>query len=320
MVAARPGGSVRPGVAGFKARAREGTMRKQAIWLALVVFAIGFVRALPARAWGDDGHQIVAAIARAYLTPAAKKRVDALLKADLDPLTEPKIGPAATWADRYREANIDGSRLATRQWHFADIELSAPDLHRACFGFPTMAPGVPASRGPAQDCVVNKIQAFAAELENPATPLQERIVALKFLLHFVGDLHQPLHVSDDHDRGGNDKRVSADGFYAGTLHRFWDTEFVERLGPSPARVAAGLVRQISQPDLQVWSVGGPAEWALETFAVGRDHVYGQLPAANGRGSYRLTDAYVEMAIRDVAIQLSKAGVRLAVMLNRALGR
>ena len=65
-------------------------MRKQAIWLALVVCAIGFVRALPARAWGDDGHEIVAAIARAYLTPAAKKRVDALLKADLDPLTEPK--------------------------------------------------------------------------------------------------------------------------------------------------------------------------------------------------------------------------------------
>ena len=295
-------------------------MRKQAIWLTICVFAIGLARAVPARAWGDEGHEIVAEIARAYLTPAAKTRVNTLLKADLDLLTEPKIGPAATWADRYREANIGGSRLATRQWHFADIELSAPDLHHACFGFPAPAPGVLASRGPAQDCVVNKIQAFAAELENPATPIEEQIVALKFLLHFVGDLHQPLHVSDDHDRGGNDKRVSADGFYAGTLHRFWDTEFVERLGTNPARVAAGLARRISQQDLQAWSLGGPAEWALETFAVGRDHVYGQLPAANERGSYWLTDAYVEMAIRDVAMQLSKAGVRLAAMLNRALGR
>ena len=294
-------------------------MAKALFRLALVALSICLARPMPARAWGDEGHEIVAAIARAYLTPTAKKRINALLKSDPDTLTQPTLAPAATWADRYREANIEGSRLATRQWHFADVELSNPDLHAACFGFPAIQQGIPASRGPAQDCVVNKILAFAAELENPATPLAEQIVALKFLLHFVGDLHQPLHLSDDHDRGGNDKRVSAEGFKAGTLHHFWDTEFVERLGANPTRVATALRRQISQTHIQAWSQGGPMEWAMETFALGRDHAYGKLPPANERGSYRLTDAYIDMAVHDVANQLSKAGVRLAVLLNRALG-
>jgi hypothetical protein len=75
--------------------------------------------------------------------------------------------------------------------------------------FAKSSPGTPASDGAADDCVIDKIQSFAAELANPATDLEEQIVALKFLLHFVGDMHEPLHASDDHDRGGNDKCVSA---------------------------------------------------------------------------------------------------------------
>ncbi|WLA46706.1 MULTISPECIES: S1/P1 nuclease [Bradyrhizobium] len=76
--------------------------------------------------------------------------------------------------------------------------------------------------------MVDKSQQFAAELANPATDVEEQVAALKFLLHFVGDVHQPLHSSDDHDRGGNAKRVSATGLSAGNLHHFWDTEFVDQ--------------------------------------------------------------------------------------------
>lgn len=295
-------------------------MLRSAGWLIAIALAFNIAWVAPAKAWGDEGHEIVALIARSYLDPVARKKVNALLAADTDPLTEHKIAAAATWADRYREANVNGSRLATRQWHFVDIELNAPDLDRACFGHPATPPGTPVSQGPARDCVVNKIQAFTAELANPVTAQEEQIVALKFLLHLVGDLHQPLHVSDDHDRGGNDKRVSADGFYAGTLHHYWDTEFVQQLGTSPNRAAAALVRRISERDQQAWAQGGPVEWAMDTFKIGRDHAYGQLPRPNEKGSYRLTDAYVAMATQDVATQLSKAGVRLAVTLNKALGQ
>jgi len=78
-------------------------------------------------------------------------------------------------------------------------------------------------------------------LGNPATGAAEQLVALKFLLHFVGDLHQPLHAADDHDAGGNKKLVAGEGVHRGNLHHYWDVEFVERLGTDPSRVASNLM-------------------------------------------------------------------------------
>ena len=144
------------------------------------------------------------------------------------------------------------ARERTRQWHFVDIELARPDLDQACFGHPRIPSGTSASLGPAQDCVVDKIEQFRSELGSPNTPPEEQIVALKFLLHFVGDLHQPLHASDDHDTGGNDKRVSAPGITAGNLHHFWDTAIVEQLGPDPKAIASDLIRHITPEQERQW--------------------------------------------------------------------
>jgi hypothetical protein len=274
----------------------------------------------PVWAWGDEGHEVIALIAESRLDPIARKNVDALLAADTDALTAPNIAAAATWADKFRDSDRNGARQNTRLWHFVDLELSEPDLGRACFGHPALPAGTLASNGPAQDCVVDKIDEFAAELANPSTDPSERVVALKFLLHLVGDLHQPLHASDDHDRGGNDKRVSAAGLHAETLHHYWDTEFVEQLGPDPKQIAATLIAHISASDARTWGQGNPANWAMDSFKVAKDDAYGRLPAPDTGGKYLLTDTYVAMADRDVALQLSKAGVRLAVMLNRVLGQ
>jgi hypothetical protein len=271
-------------------------------------------------AWGDEGHEIIALIAQSRLDPVARKNVDALLAADTDTLTAPDIAEAATWADRFRDSDRNGARRNTRLWHFVDLELDGPDLNQACFGRPALPRGTPAANGPAQDCVVDKIDEFAAELSNPSTDASERIVALKFLLHLVGDVHQPLHASDDHDRGGNEKRVSAAGMRAETLHHYWDTDFVEQLGANPQQIAVKLIAHISASDAHTWAQGNSADWAMESFKVAKDDVYGRLPAPNVRGKVRLTDFYIAMADRDVAMQLSKAGVRLAVMLNQALGQ
>lgn len=286
----------------------------------IMMIACGIARPTPGWSWGDDGHEVIALIARSFLDPVARQRVDALLAADPDSLTAHDIAAAATWADKFRDKNIDGARQATRQWHFVDMELSAPDLTQACFGRVPLPRGTLASNGPPQACVVDKIDQFIAELTNPATDPSEQIVALKFVLHFVGDLHQPLHASDDQDRGGNDKRASAPGLYAGTLHHYWDTEFVDLLGPDPKRIAADLTGRISAGDARAWSQGTPSDWALDSFRVAKNDAYGKLPAPNARGGYRLPDSYVAMATRDVAMQLSKAGVRLAMLLNKALGR
>jgi hypothetical protein len=270
----------------------------------------------PAWAWGNEGHEVVALIAQAHLNPVARQKVNALLVADMDPLTAHDIAAEATWADAFRDSNQDGAREKTQQWHFVDIELAAPDLDQACFGHPQVPPGNPDSNGPAQDCVVDKIQEFAAELADPRTGSEKRILALKFLLHFVGDVHQPLHASDDYDCGGNDKRVSASGFKAGNLHHYWDTVFVEQLGPNATSIASDLIGHMSETQVQKWSQGTPADWAAESFKLAKDDAYGQLPEPNAHGSFQLTEDYIAMAIQDVAEQLSKAGVRLALLLNK----
>jgi hypothetical protein len=260
-------------------------------------------------------------IAEQYLDPAARAEVMMLLAADTDTLTHHDIASEATWADKYRDSDRDTTRIryeATRLWHFVDIELTNPDLAAACFGHPPLAQGVLASMGPPQACVVDKTIQFAAELGNPATAPSEQLLALKFLSHFVGDLHQPLHAADDHDAGGNKKNVAAKGLHSGNLHRYWDVEFVKQLGTDPRQVADRLIGQISEAQRQKWASGRPADWVMEAFALARSDAYGLLPRPGDQGTYSLPPVYVNQAVKDVALQLSRAGVRLAFVLNQVL--
>ena len=141
-----------------------------------------------AQAWGDEGHRIIALIAEQYLEPATRAEVNAMLSANHDSLTAHDIASEATWADKYRDSDRSGARdlyQGTRQWHFVDIEVDSPNLEHACHNHPRLPPGRPASRGPADACIVDKIDQFEAELANPETAPEERLVALKFLLHLV---------------------------------------------------------------------------------------------------------------------------------------
>ncbi len=218
-----------------------------------------------ARAWGDEGHRVVALIARGLMTPAAVAAADRLL--DLDGAEAAQgFARMANWADYWRFSHRE-----TAPWHYVDIEIDAPDLAAACHGFPP--PGVPASSGPTEDCIVGRIRAFAAELADGTDPTPERATALKFLLHFVGDLHQPLHAADHRDRGGNCVRLAFAGTRTGTLHGYWDTGVVEHLDADPAKLAATLRGRITAADRARWSGGDPASWALETFAVAKASAY-----------------------------------------------
>jgi S1/P1 Nuclease len=175
-----------------------------AVLLAVALFSAS------AFAWGSEGHEIVAQVATHYLQPSVRQKVFALLAADTSPLTAHDFLSEATWADRFRESS-PAARAQTHQWHFTDIELSTADLNAACFGHPPVPTGAVASAGPPSDCAVDKIDEFLSELRSTSTSPAERLIALKFLLHFVGDIHQPLHSSDDHDAGGNAKTVTAAG-------------------------------------------------------------------------------------------------------------
>jgi hypothetical protein len=288
-----------------------------------LLLIIATVAVLPgeARAWGDDGHKAVALIAEHYLTPATKRQVDALLAADTDDLTPHDIASAATWADRFREANHRRDNYeATRRWHYVDLEIDDPDITAACYGRTPLPPGTPASMGDKNACVIDKITQFSAELAAPETDAEERMMALKFLLHFVGDLHQPLHAADHHDAGGNKVMVAVEGFphkARDELHGYWDKQFVEAVGRPPSALADQLIAQITPEQAAQWGEGTVDDWAWEAFNIAYEVAYGE-PPLSAAAPQVLDAAYVARAERAVALQLSRAGIRLAAVLNRAL--
>lgn len=292
---------------------------KRALSVALLISSL--LLSARAHAWGDEGHEIVALIAQHYLTPSVRAKVQTLLASDRSALVaDSSIATQATWADRYRDSDRDGSQQRyqrSRQWHYVDLQRSSPNLARACFGHAALPAGMAASAGPANACVVDKIDQFEKELQDQATSAAERCLALQFLLHFIGDLHQPLHAISDHDEGGNRKQVLATGMRAASLHHYWDNNFVRELGSEPQAVANALIAAITFTDIKAWSRGSTADWARESFSQAIAQAYDPLPQpANGR--YRLSAAYVDNAVNTVRLQLSRAGVRLAAVLNRAL--
>jgi hypothetical protein len=246
-----------------------------------------------ALAFGDEGHEIVALIADHYLKSDVRARVNALLATDQSGLTDRSMAAESTWADRYRERH-----RKTQDWHYVDIEIDAS----------TSAHGQ----------LVARIEQFRAELSDPATSPQERLIALQFLLHLIGDLHQPLHTADDHDHGGNQIEVIAQGERRGSLHHYWDTVFVERLGQDAATISQLLMAEIT-PDQRAGAMrGSPASWAMESFEIARVEVYGQLPPGGPHGVRVLDGKYVHDATITVGHQLQRAGLRLAQVLNEAL--
>jgi hypothetical protein len=276
-----------------------------------------------ALAWGDEGHAVIALIAEHYLDPKVRQQVQVLLQGDGSGLVADKsMAGESVWADRYRDSDRDGTRAryeATRRWHYVDLELDGPNVARACFGRPLLPAGTPASAGAAGDCIVDKIDQFQAELSEARSSLAERRVALQFVLHLVGDLHQPLHAADNHDQGGNLEQVDAPGLSPQSLHRYWDVEFVQALGSDPHAVAAMLIGRISAPEQKSWQSGSTADWAMQSYSVARTTAYGLLPAAYDSHHYHLSADYVRSALDAVGLQLQRAGVRLALILNRSLG-
>lgn len=298
-----------------------------------IVLATCLVLTAPsALAWGAVGHKTVGLIAGMRLDSTVGSKVANILATDTSPFEPKNIGDEANWADKFKYAN-DANYAATNLWHFVDIEVTDPNkgnISIPCNGNPDIPAGKPAYPGVPNDCVIDKINEFAAELRNPATSPEEQLLALQFLLHLVGDEHQPLHSSDRHDRGGNsDKISSAAGITLPAaasdqvLHHLWDTEFVEQLVGTDAQAnAKTLNKAISAQQCKAWLAGAPDKWAeawaVETYStVGAPKAYGALPETTN-GKYDLPKAYVDIARNVVPEQLRKAGVRLAALLTWSL--
>jgi hypothetical protein len=244
----------------------------------------------PAEAWGPAGHEVIALIALGELTPAARGQVAGLLGSPAVMVQD------SNWADEIRDQRRD-----TGRWHFVDIPLGAPgyDARRDC---------------PGQDCVVAQIENDRRVLSDPRLSPAARAKALRFLIHFVADAHQPLHAEDNDDKGGNDVRVYL-GRRRESLHRVWDSEVVEFLGREPNQVADRIERSITPDERRAWIGGSPAQWANEAHAIARDRIY---PPLHNRRELRLPRDYAQAQAGLARLQLAKAGVRLAWLLNTTL--
>jgi hypothetical protein len=243
----------------------------------------------PAWAWGPKGHEIIARIAADNLTPAAHLRLSQILGGDAPAL----MVLNANWADEIRN-----QRPETAAWHFVNIEVGSRGYSqkRDC---------------PKDDCVVRQVEREVGLLRDPRAPFAARPEALRFLIHFLGDLHQPLHAADRHDKGGNNVTTYL-GRKRTNLHRVWDEDLVEALGPDPMADAADIEAGISPDEKARITTGRPADWANETFEVGSRQIYARLPPA---GPVRLPRNYAERERPTVRLQLARAGLRLAMVLN-----
>jgi hypothetical protein len=282
----------------------------------------GLMTSQQACAWGDDGHKTVALIAQQCLTPSVKQTITSMLAADTDNLTKHDFASEATWADKYRDSNHRKDHYEqTQNWHFVDMEIKNPNLDVACFGRTPLPKRSLASNGPARACAIDKIEQFQAELKAADTDAEERLMALKFVMHFVGDIHQPLHSSDNEDRGGNDIKIVADGYphtSKDELHGFWDTQFVDKLGTPPSALADSLVSEITPAKAKEWAAGTVEDWQKEAFNIAASDTYGNPPLSKDTVQH-LDASYENTAENDVKLQLSRAGVRLAYILNTSLG-
>jgi S1/P1 Nuclease len=309
---------------------------------ACILFFVLVSLPAPVRAWGCEGHQVIALLAEKHLNPhalaMAKKiladgPIDPALSRYCQPRATDALADASTWPD-----DIRGLRPETAPWHYVDIPLGTTrrDVEKFC--------------DPKESCVTRAITEQLAILRSAESDPRKRADALRFLIHFVGDVHQPLHAITDNDQGGNcvpvaffdalpQLRNPQTESYAPNLHGIWDTNILGRAaaGKTADEVAAELDESFREKIVR-WQRGAANVdvWALESYRLAEKEAYGKLPvhipaeapqpvmtcADDNHISARmltlderLTDPYQDMAAPIVRERLAQAGARLAMLLN-----
>ena len=255
--------------------------------LALLIPAAFAGESLPAGArWWDLGHRVVAQLAESRLTPHTREAVRDILDGQ-------SLADASVWADNIRQYRHDADKL-----HYVNIPLADTRY-------------VPERHCPGGHCIIAAIEQERHLLADPAASAEARAEALRFLIHFMGDLHQPLHVADDGDRGGNQRAVTFLG-HATDLHKVWDGELIDSSVVNQAEYLESLRRQMGSLDLRALEAGTVVDWAMEGHRIAVEHAY-RLPRDG-----RLGRAYVRANRPIVDLALIAGGVRLAKVLNEAL--
>ena len=243
----------------------------------------------PALAWGQTGHRVTGAIADHYLSGVARANVQLLLGSE-------SLAQAATWPDDMRSDPAPFWQKTASPFHY--VTVPAGSTHAA-------------TGAPPEGDAVTALARFAAVLRDPNASLEDKRLALRFSIHIVGDLHQPLHAGRPGDRGGNDVKVSWFGDPT-NLHSVWDSGMIDSRQLSHSELASWLVSAITPEQVVAWSSPDPEVWIAESVAL-RETVYPAGPAP------KLSYAYAYQHGAELDGRLSRAGVRIAAYLNRLFG-
>jgi len=266
-------------------------------WL-FVAAAAACLASAPALAWGKTGHRVVAAIADTQLSGLARAHVREILGG------AESLDEAANWPDEMRSDPAPFWQKTATPWHYVTLN------------------GIVYDHAPPQGDALEALTHFRSVLQDPKASLADKQLALRFIVHLVGDLHQPLHVGKCCDKGGNDVKVTWFGKPT-NLHAVWDAQLVDEEQLSFTELAAKLERHISDEDVIAWWDVNPRDWVSESAEI-RDTVYPALgtPAAKGaRGKKKkkkvpeLSYSYVYKFTPVMERRLQQGGIRLAAYLN-----
>lgn len=240
-----------------------------------------------ALSWFDKGHRITGLIAQANLTADARKEIEKILPGYMT------LADAAIWPDHEGRSLRDFDPL-----HYVSIPENASgyDQARDC---------------PERNCMVEALKWFSAVVADKNAPIVTRRLALYYVAHLVGDMHQPLHAGRAKDSGGIAIRVSYKGATT-NLHFFWDTNLVDMETGTDEEIAKRLTANLTAEERFKWQAGGPTQWTNESLMLVRSQAYDTGP------SVELSDDYVEKARAIVRTRLAQAGIRLAGLLNITL--
>jgi nuclease S1 len=270
--------------------------RRPSLRVCLAMFLAALI-AFPdthAWAWGRLGHRVISRLAEKRLNPKAKAAIAGLLAPG------ESIADASTWADEHRR-----ELPKTAPWHYVDVPLDEP-RYDARFSGDT----------PEKGCVVDKINECRATLKDTARSAEDRRMALRFLIHCVEDLHMPMHVGDNHDKGGN--RTQVRFFDRGTnMHRLWDSDMIQRIGNTEEFWLTDLAALDTPENREAALKGSVEDWATESLLAARAAY--NVPETGNRlkPGQKLGDAYVQANLPVARRRLYQASVRLAMLLNDA---
>jgi S1/P1 Nuclease len=265
----------------------------------LLIAALSLVPT-PALAWGKTGHRVVAAIADTQLSGLARAQVEQILGPG------ESLDEAANWPDEMRAAPGEFWQKTATPWHYVTLNGTIYD------------------HAPPEGDALEALNRFSKTLQDPNASRADKQLALRFIVHLVGDLHQPLHVGKCCDRGGNDVKVTWFGKPT-NLHAVWDSQLVDDEQLSFTELAAKLERHISPQDVVKWWNVNPRDWISESAEL-RDTVYptardlpkpveGKEPKEGQSALPELSYNYVYKFTPVMERRLSQGGVRLAAYLN-----